>query len=82
MMADGEEGEKKGWPALRAFKTFLFYNRPRLFRRGNKESEPVASPSAASSSSGPLSSGVVLVRPTTAGPGRRRRAIYTPNSLP
>lgn len=64
MMAEDGEGKKSGWPAFRAFKTFLFYNRPRLFRRGDKEASTAAptKPSPALSGiKGPLASGVVLV---------------------
>ena len=61
MMAEGGGGQKKGWPALRALKTFVFFNRPRIRETAKKITED-ASTAFTPKNDMPLPKGVILVR--------------------
>jgi hypothetical protein len=74
--ADGEADggkKKRGWPVGRALRTFLQFNRPRLFPRRRRSSEPTEEGAVAPSMGQglPLAHGVVLVTGATGGVGRR-----------
>ncbi len=71
--ADGDGAKKRRWPVGRALRTFLQFNRPRLFQR-RRGSGPAAPPEESAASMGeglPLAHGVVLVTGATGGVGKR-----------